>query len=581
MEVAIISREVIKPSSPIIHHQEPYKLLLFNQLTPTTYSPLILFYTTIDANPRNITQKLIKLKKCLSETLNLYYPFSGRLVDKLYIDRFNEGVPFFVAHVSGRLSDILKYPEIQFLNRFLPYQPFTEEDMGVPQVAYQVNVFSCGGIALGCVASHKLVDGPSGAAFLHSWAAVARGTLSSEVVKPNFTEASIFFPPRNPFPEEHLSLMERLWFTEANYITRRFVFDAKAIASLRVKARGEGEIKPSRVEALSCFLWKCCMASSMAISGSPKPSILVEVVKLRKRTKPPMSNASIGDIFWWATAVADPSKQNRELHELASLVDEAIARYNHTDYMQTLQGKVGPAFRNLTVFAETRDGKHTEVVFDMHKEHSRGSFVPAGMSHFWLLVIAKMNRVKDLRIFNAIVAAASRIFPAKKLKGIINQKLNSRTSESFRSFSLRILTFGFCHIILYIQGWTSPELLLNPILICRNESEKCLIETSINSLRISLKVKQADELENILTKKFLRFLSMRAEAFQVLRRKPIQGYDISFLITNYHCEEMQKQKLIDFIVQFMEDIDKEISELKMSVNTRGRLVATEFLKQFI
>ncbi|CAI0389061.1 unnamed protein product [Linum tenue] len=94
-------------------------------------------------------------------------------------------------------------------------------------------------------------------------------------------------------------------------------------------------------------------------------------------------------------------------------------------------------------------------------------------------------------------------------------------------------------------------------------------------------VKQADELENILTKKFLRFLSIRAEAFQVLRRKPIQGYDISFLVTNYNCEEMQKQKLIDFIVQFMEDIDKEISDLKMSVNTRGRLVATEFLKQFL
>ncbi|VYS62616.1 unnamed protein product [Arabidopsis thaliana] len=128
---------------------------------------------------------------------------------------------------------------------------------------------------------------------------------------------------------------------------------------------------------------------------------------------------------------------------------------------------------------------------------------------------------------------------------------------------------------------TSPELLLNPVLICRNEAEKCLIETSINSLRISLKVKQADELENILTKKFLRFLSMRAEAFQVLRRKPVQGYDISFLITNYHCEEMQKQKLIDFIIQFMEDIEKEIRDLKESVNTRGRLVATEFLKQFI
>uniref|UniRef100_A0A7C9CL35 Actin-related protein 2/3 complex subunit 4 n=1 Tax=Opuntia streptacantha TaxID=393608 RepID=A0A7C9CL35_OPUST len=132
-----------------------------------------------------------------------------------------------------------------------------------------------------------------------------------------------------------------------------------------------------------------------------------------------------------------------------------------------------------------------------------------------------------------------------------------------------------------VEMKTSSELLLNPILICRNEAEKCLIETSINSLRISLKVKQTDELENILTKKFLRFLSMRAEAFQVLRRKPVQGYDISFLITNFHCEEMQKRRLIDFIVRFMEDIDKEIRELKLSMNTRGRLVATEFLKQFV
>lgn len=32
----------------------------------------------------------------------------------------------------------------------------------------------------------------------------------------------------------------------------------------------------------------------------------------------------------------------------------------------------------------------------------------------------------------------------------------------------------------------------------------------------------------------------------------MQGYDISFLVTNYHCEEMQKHKLIDFIAQFME-----------------------------
>jgi actin related protein 2/3 complex subunit 4 len=45
----------------------------------------------------------------------------------------------------------------------------------------------------------------------------------------------------------------------------------------------------------------------------------------------------------------------------------------------------------------------------------------------------------------------------------------------------------------------------------------------------------------------------------------MQGYDISFLITNFHTEEMLKHKLVDFIIQFMEEVDKEISEMKLFV----------------
>ena len=44
-----------------------------------------------------------------------------------------------------------------------------------------------------------------------------------------------------------------------------------------------------------------------------------------------------------------------------------------------------------------------------------------------------------------------------------------------------------------------------------------------------------------------------------------QGYDISFLITNFHTEEMLKHKLVDFVIQFMEEVDKEISEMKLFV----------------
>lgn len=73
-----------------------------------------------------------------------------------------------------------------------------------------------------------------------------------------------------------------------------------------------------------------------------------------------------------------------------------------------------------------------------------------------------------------------------------------------------------------------------------------------------------------------------------------QGYDISFLITNTHTEEMLKHKLVDFIIQFMEEVDKEISEMKLFVcleslygpcrntddvqlNARARFVAESFL----
>lgn len=65
-----------------------------------------------------------------------------------------------------------------------------------------------------------------------------------------------------------------------------------------------------------------------------------------------------------------------------------------------------------------------------------------------------------------------------------------------------------------------------------------------------------------------------------MRRKATEGYDISFLITHTHLEKMWKHKLVDFIIQFMEDIDKEISGMKIAINARARVVASEFMKQF-
>lgn len=65
------------------------------------------------------------------------------------------------------------------------------------------------------------------------------------------------------------------------------------------------------------------------------------------------------------------------------------------------------------------------------------------------------------------------------------------------------------------------------MIIARNENEKVLIEPSINSVRVSIKIKQADEIENLLVRQFTRFLTGRAESFYILRRKPIAVSTIS------------------------------------------------------
>lgn len=133
------------------------------------------------------------------------------------------------------------------------------------------------------------------------------------------------------------------------------------------------------------------------------------------------------------------------------------------------------------------------------------------------------------------------------------------------------------HNIPEVEAQWTPEAKLVPLTVSRNEHEHVLIEPSVNSMRLSIKIKQADEIEQVLCHKFTRFLMQRAESFVVLRRKPVPGYDISFLITNTHTETMLKHKLVDFIIEFMEEVDKEISEMKLSLNARARIVAESYL----
>ncbi|KAI4575181.1 hypothetical protein MJG53_003111 [Ovis ammon polii x Ovis aries] len=74
----------------------------------------------------------------------------------------------------------------------------------------------------------------------------------------------------------------------------------------------------------------------------------------------------------------------------------------------------------------------------------------------------------------------------------------------------------------------------------------------------------------------VKILAMRPMLHLI--QKPVEGYDISFLFTNFHTEQTYKHKFVDFVIPFMEEIDKEISEMKPLVNAREHFVAEEYLK---
>lgn len=76
-------------------------------------------------------------------------------------------------------------------------------------------------------------------------------------------------------------------------------------------------------------------------------------------------------------------------------------------------------------------------------------------------------------------------------------------------------------VICFLMLRSTPAAILEPITIVRSETECAFIEPSINSVRISLKIKQADEVEKLLCHKFSQFMMQRAEHFIILRRVPV------------------------------------------------------------
>lgn len=98
----------------------------------------------------------------------------------------------------------------------------------------------------------------------------------------------------------------------------------------------------------------------------------------------------------------------------------------------------------------------------------------------------------------------------------------------------------------------NAALILNPIFLARSEKEKCYIEPSINSTRVNLSFKQNDPLDSLIVDRFCKFMAQRAEQAKIVRKVPVPGYDLSFLVMNSHLEVYDKNLIIEFILSLVE-----------------------------
>ncbi|WCJ42989.1 HXXXD-type acyl-transferase family protein [Euphorbia peplus] len=137
------------------------------------------------------------------------------------------------------------------------------------------------------------------------------------------------FPPRKSLPSRYTSFMHSKWFGKNLCKTRRFVFDANAVSALRTKGRSESVENPTRVEAISAFIWKYAMKAL----GSPRSnSVLSHTVNLRNRTEPRMSIHSIGNLIFPASATYNPEME-MEMKQLVGLVKEGLGKIN-SEYLK-------------------------------------------------------------------------------------------------------------------------------------------------------------------------------------------------------------------------------------------------------
>jgi shikimate O-hydroxycinnamoyltransferase len=326
MNVEIISKEIIRPSSPTPRGLRNHKLSFLDQIVPDIHIPLILFYRAKNGlEDVDHLQRSSRLKKSLQQILNRFYPLAGTVIEENTVECNDEGVEFYEARVACNLSQVLQQFNAENFNKFLPSRRIEA------LVAVQYNAFDCGGVAIGVCVSHRIADAASAATFINAWSATSLGDV--EPISPKFDTATYF-------PWKDMSDCD-LTMPKCNTLTRRLVFDKSSIAALRENDVFSSAAKlPTRVEAVSALIWRRLMAISKSEPLPARVCVAVHAVNLRERMVPPMPPHSFGNVCYLTCAVLSSDEVGHD-SVLARKLNSAIKEIDG-DYVKQLQSDEQP-----------------------------------------------------------------------------------------------------------------------------------------------------------------------------------------------------------------------------------------------
>ncbi|GFP80162.1 vinorine synthase [Phtheirospermum japonicum] len=324
MEMEILSKEMIKPSSSTPQHLHKHNLSFLDQTAPPTYVHLVFFYDSI------ISQNL---KQSLSQVLTRYYPLAGRITigqgtDPPYVDCNDAGVQYVETRVHARMSEVVtEDPNPGDLQNYVWNFQFDGQIGKIP-LSIQSNLFDCGGVAVGVSISHNIADMASLVMFMNDWSATCRqsqqqlGAVPIDIgpgPEPDFNILSSHFPARSsmvtipspPPPDESSPAPQRV-------AMKRFVFGKEILSELKRVGSSSEATDPSRVEAVTAFLW----GSTININSATTNFAAIHAVNVRSKmiANPSLAARGFGNGCAQAVALWDGNGLEGQDNNIPALI---------------------------------------------------------------------------------------------------------------------------------------------------------------------------------------------------------------------------------------------------------------------